>query len=586
MAGEDRGLVAMKSGNGEAFVSWRMMEGDAEDLGFEVWRVNAKGEETKITDKPLVEASSLTDEEAGAAYVVRSANGGEWRAKTWDQPYKEIPIDPIDGYRPGDCSVGDLDGDGEWEIVLHQVGRARDNGSAGLTDPPVLDAYKLDGRRLWRIQLGRNIREGEHYTQFMVYDLDGDGCAELACKTADGTLDGMGKAIGDATKDWRCLEQGTQKFGRILDGPEYLTVFDGKTGAARDSVDYVPGRGRIDSWGGIGGNGGNDSYGNRCDRFLACVAYLDGARPSLVMARGVYGRIVLAAWDFRESRLEQRWVFDSGSGLGRDPSPYAGMGGHSLTVADVDADGRDEILYQAMAVDDDGKGLFTTGRRHGDAMHVADFDPERPGMEMYLVSENEGTTVRFRTPGAGMHCARTGALLWSHSPGVDISNGVVADIDPRHPGAEVWGGPGGLRTVRGERIGSGPSNSDWVIWWDGDLLREIYGRSRIFKWNWQEGRETQIFEAERPSGGSGRYSGFGNRPNLSADLMGDWREELLLVGPEARSLRLYSTTIPTRHRMTWLMQDRQYRLSIVWQNVVYNKPPHVSRFIGVQGDGE
>ena len=574
-SGPERGLVALRDGPGGAFVSWRWLEEDGVDAAFELVRLDADGGETPVTRDPLTETTSVADSVAGAGYLLRSAAGGEWRVKTWDEAFLEIPLDPIEGYRPGDCSVGDLDGDGEWEIVVHQVGRAKDNGSAGLTDPPVLDAYELDGTRLWRIRLGRNIREGEHYTQFMVYDFDGDGCAELACKTADGTVDGRGGVIGDADKDWRNLEEGSPRYGRILEGPEYLTMFDGRTGAALSTVDYIPGRGRIDGWGGVGGNGGNDNHGNRCDRFLAAVAYLDGRRPSLVMTRGVYGRTVVAAWDFRDGRLRSRWVFDSGSGMGGEPSPYAGMGGHSLSVADVDGDGRDEILFQAMAIDDDGSGLFTTGRRHGDSMHVGDFDPSRPGLELYLVTENEGATVALRTPGAGMHCARTGGLLWSHSPGVDIRAGMVGDIDPRHEGAEVWGGPGGLRTAGGEVIGRGPREAAWVIWWDGDLLREIYGGSRIFKWDWREGRERMLFD-------SGRPAAYGHRPNLAADLLGDWREELLLAGPDGKSLRLHVSTIPTGLRLPWLMQDRQYRLSIAWQNVVYNKPPHPGRFIGVR----
>ena len=495
----------------------------------------------------------------------------------------EIPVKPIDGYGIGDCSVGDLDGDGEWEIIVHRVGRGRDNGSEGMTTPPILEAYKLDGTWMWRIQLGRNIREGEHYTQFMVWDLDGDGRAEVAFKTADGTVDGVGKVVGDRDADWRNTERGTRRFGRILEGPEFLTIFEGKTGAALATTEFIPGRDPIDGWGGIGGNGGNDSYGNRCDRFLACVAYLDGEKPSLVMTRGVYGRIVVAAWDWREGELTSRWIFDTGSGLGKNPSPFAGMGGHSLSVADVDDDGRDEIVFHAMTVDDDGSGLYSTGRRHGDAMHVGDFDPNRPGMELFLVSENENETVRFQTPGAGLHDARTGLPIWTHSPGVDVGAGVVADIDPRHPGAEVWGGPGGLRSITGERIGPCPRNSEWVIWWDGDLLRELYGGYRISKWDWMEGREKIIFEAAHPySGDDGRrrWVSGGFRPNLAADLVGDWREEILLNGPGGKSLRLYTTTIPTRHRMVCLMQDRQYRESVAWQNVVYNKPPHASRYIG------
>jgi rhamnogalacturonan endolyase len=256
------------------------------------------------------------------------------------------------------------------------------------------------------------------------------------------------------------------------------------------------------------------------------------------------------------------------------------MGGHALSVADVDGDGKDEIVYQAMTIDDDGKGLYSTGRRHGDALHVGDFDPARPGAELYLVSENEDETVRFRTPGAGLHDAKTGSLLWSHSPGVDISDGVVADIDPRHPGAEVWGGRGGLRTIRGQEIGARPRIADWVIWWDGDLLREIYGGYSIFKWDAKAGREERIFSAEPPfSGGRGnRHAGM--RPALAADLLGDWREELLVPGPGGKSLRLYTTTIPTEHRLTTLMHDPQYRLSVAWQNVSYNKPPHPSFFLG------
>ena len=581
----DRGLVAVRQADGSVYAGWRLLGDDPAGAAFNLYR-RVEGKDERVNPEPLEGATNLIDRGSAKAeaYFVRAVIEGKEAdpskpAKVLEKNFIEIPIQPIADYRPHDASAADLDGDGEYEIILHQTSRGRDNSFNGITGTPVLDAYKLDGTRLWRIDLGINIREGEHYTQFMVHDLDGDGRAELACKTADGTKDGTGQVIGDATKDWRNKEEGTQRFGRILSGPEFLTVFDGKTGAALKTVDFIPGRDPIDGWGGIGGNGGNDSYGNRCDRFLACVAYLDGKRPSLVMARGVYGRTVLAAWDWRGGELTSRWVFDSG--ISRPPfekvSPFSGMGGHALSVADVDDDGKDEIVYQAMTVDDNGQGLYSTGRRHGDALHVGDFDPERPGKELYLVTENEEGTVALKTPGAGLHDARTGSILWSHSPGVDISDGIVADIDPRHPGAEVWGGPGGLRTIRGKEIGPHPRGSDWVIWWDGDLLREIYDRSSIFKWHWEEGREERIFSAEMPAG-RGRFGGF--RPNLAADLLGDWREELLLPGPDGKSLRLYTTTIPTEHRLVTLMHDPQYRLSIAWQNVSYNKPPHPSFFLG------
>jgi rhamnogalacturonan endolyase len=584
----DRGLVAVRQGDGKVFASWRLLGTDPGAVSFHLYRVTG-GKEERVNDVPLDGATCRIDEAPGGAeaYFVRPVIGGKegapsGRAEVLGANFIEIPIQPIDGYRPGDASAGDLDGDGEYEIVLHQVSGARDNSFNGITGTPVLDAYKLDGTHLWRIDLGINIRVGEHYTQFMVYDLDGDGRAEIACKTADGTRDGTGKIIGDKDKDWRNKEADSQRYGRILSGPEFFTIFDGQTAAALKTVDFLPGRDPIDGWGGIGGNGGNDSYGNRCDRFLACVAYLDGKHPSVVMSRGVYGRTVLAAWDWRGGELTSRWVFDSG--VGKAPydkaSPYSGMGGHALSVADVDGDGKDEIVYQAMTIDDDGKGLYSTGRRHGDALHVGDFDPARPGPELYLVTENEDETVRFQTPGAGLHDAKTGSLLWSHSPGVDISDGVVADIDRRYPGAEVWGGRGGLRTIQGKEIGARPRMSDWVIWWDGDLLREIYGGFSIFKWDEKEGREERIFSAESASAGArgNRYAGM--RPTLAADLLGDWREELLVPGPGGKSLRLYTTTIPTAYRLTTLMHDPQYRLSIAWQNVSYNKPPHPSFFLG------
>lgn len=578
-----RGLVAVRTGEREVFLSWRLFVSDPEDIGFNLYRVAADANAVKVNPTPLTGTTNFVDRVAGqrsdVSYFVRPVyQDQEYEASksttVWQTDYLEIPVQSIDGYRLGDASVADLDGDGEYEIVIHQVSRPKDNSHSGITGSPILDAYEFDGRHLWRIDLGVNIRDGEHYTQFMVYDLDGDGKAEVACKTADGTKDGVGRVIGGERKDYRDLDEDSRSFGRVLSGPEFLTVFNGQTGAAMQTVDYVPSRDPIDGWGGIGGNGGNDNYGNRCDRFLACVAYLDGQRPSLVMCRGVYGRIVMAAWDWRGEELQQRWVFDSGSSYPpfRDASPYSGMGGHSLSVADVDEDGRDEIVYQAMVVDDDGAGLYTTGLRHGDAMHVSDMYPDRPGLEVFTVQENEGATVRFRTPGAAMRDARTGEILWSHSPGVDVRAGLAADIDPRHHGYEAWGGPGGLRGSKGETLGPSPRSTDFAIWWDGDLLRELVSRSRVTKWNWETGREETIKETDSARGNRG--------PHLVGDLIGDWREELLMSAPDGQSLRLYSTTFPTEHRIVTLMHDSQYRLGIAWQNVVYNKPAHPSFYLG------
>jgi rhamnogalacturonan endolyase len=663
-----RGVVAVRQSPDSVYVGWRLLGTDPASIAFNVYRQRGQREAIKVNELPIRGATNLVDTGAPAGdslrYVVREVVDGResaamHEAELWENNYLEIPIQPIDDYRPGDASVGDLDGDGVLDIVLHQASRGRDNGSAGVTGTPVLDAYRLDGTHLWRIDLGKNIREGEHYTQFMVYDLDGDGRAEVACKTADGTIDGVGKVIGDAQQDWRTLSEGSRRHGRILDGPEYFTIFDGATGAALTTVDYIPGRSPINGWGGIGGNAGNDNYGNRCDRFLACVAYLDGQRPSVVMCRGVYGRIVMAAWDWRDGRLAVRWVFDTGMSYPpyANASPYAGMGGHSLSVGDVDADGKDEIVYQAMVVDDDGRGLYSTGLRHGDAMYLTDLDPARPGLEVFTIQENENDAELFQTPATAMRDARTGEILWSHDPTVDVGQAMAADIDPRHAGFEVWGGPGGLKNVQGETIGQAPQENSWSIWWDADPLRELVsvGRAawrgdrrpgagppaglpagplagsprreeapttnndaassrgpredrdeldtqaprpagdaasnaaqaefrarmrarfgprptRILKWNWNTQSADSIVELEGVS--------FSRGPSIAGDLLGDWREELLLVAPDGNSLRLYTTTIPTDIRLPTLLHDPQYRLGLVWQNVVYNKPCYPSYFLG------
>lgn len=577
-----RGVVAVKQPGG-VYVGWRLFGTDPEGIAFNLYRVSGDGPAAKVNETPITGATNYVDPNADGSqavrYFVRPVSEGKELApskpaRVWEDNYLEIPIQPIAAYRPGDASVADLDGDGEYEIILHQVSRGRDNAHAGITGTPVFDAYTLDGAHMWRIDLGINIRDGEHYTQFMVYDLDGDGKAEMACKTADGTIDGTGQIIGDKDKDWRTHKEGDRTDGRILAGPEYFTIFDGQTGAALKTVDYIPGRSPIDGWGGIGGNGGNDSYGNRCDRFLACVAYLDGVRPSVVMCRGVYGRTVMAAWDWRDGELSSRWVFDSGISYPpfADASPYSGMGGHSLSVADVDDDGKDEIVYHAMVVDDNGKGLYSTGWRHGDAMHISDMYPDRPGLEVFTIHENEDDTVRFQSPGAAMRDARTGEALWKHSPGVDVGSGMAADIDPRHPGYEAWGGPGGLRDSHGNEIGPAPRSTGFAIWWDGDLLRELVAGSTVTKWNWDTHAEETLFATGARPGGRG--------PNIMGDLLGDWREELLMTAPDGKALRLYTTTTLTDHRIYTLMHDPQYRLAIAWQNVVYNKPPHPGFYLG------
>ncbi|HUP14213.1 MAG TPA: rhamnogalacturonan lyase, partial [Niastella sp.] len=309
----DRGVVAVRHAADSVFISWRLLGTEPENLPFNVYRATGSGKAVKLNAQSLTKGTNFIDTKFDTTqsntYTVKSIVGGkETSGKPFIIPahapvrqYLSIPIQTPKGYRPHDASTADLDGDGEYEIILHQAGRGQDNSFNGVTDIPVLQAYKLNGTLLWTITLGRNIREGEHYLQFIVIDMDGDGKAEVAMKTADGTIDGKGNVIGDSTKDYRSTQART--LGKILDGPEFFTIFNGETGAALATTDYIPNRYPTDGWGGPGGNGGNDNTGNRVDRFLACAAYLDGKLPSVVMCRGYYGRTVLAAWDYRNGKL-------------------------------------------------------------------------------------------------------------------------------------------------------------------------------------------------------------------------------------------------------------------------------------------
>jgi rhamnogalacturonan endolyase len=582
----NRGMYAVSEGNGKAFVSWRLLATDADNIAFNLYRIVGNKKTFKLNAKPIVQTTTYLDEAVDTTqnttyYVKAVLNGKETETgnsfvlKAHAKPYLSISLRTPAGYAPNDASVGDLDGDGEYEIILHQTGRGRDNSQAGITDPPIFQAYKMNGTLLWEINLGKNIREGAHYTQFMVYDLDGDGKAEVAMKTADGTIDAKGNVIGDSSKDWR------NERGYILSGPEYLTVFNGQTGVAMATVDYIPPRYPTtltpsteqlkDMWG--------DGYGNRMDRFLACVAYLDGVHPSLVMCRGYYTRTILAAWDWsgKTKQLKSRWVFDSDNGN----KPYAGQGNHNLTVADVDGDGKDEIVYGQMTIDDDGKGLYSTGIGHADALHVSDLDPTRPGLEVFSIQE------RFGDAGANFRDAKTGEVLWkkaSVAAGADgegPGRALALDIDPRYKGFECWvagAGITGLFDCKGNKIGERTPACNMGIFWDGDVLSEILNGTNVAKYNYTENKTDKLFDARDFD--CMQNNGSKSNPCLSADLFGDWREELIYRTRDNQELRIFSTAIATDRRFYTFMQDPQYRLSIVWQNVAYNQPPHTSFYVG------
>jgi hypothetical protein len=553
----DRGLVSIRSVHGDGnFVSWRLLGSDAADVAFNVYR-----DGVKVNRAPVTTATSYLDAgaPASASYSVRQVSGGvESAAATRSvgtlATSKDVPIQsPGSGYVANDASVGDLDGDGEYEIVLKwDPADAKDNSQKGRTGNVYLDAYELSGTRLWRIDLGRNIRAGAHYTQFQVFDYDGDGRAEIAVKTADGTRSGTGQVIGNANADHRNSD------GYVLTGPEFLSVFRGTDGAVLDTENYVPPRGNVSSWG--------DSYGNRVDRFLAGTAYVDGARPSIVMARGYYTRSVISAWDFRGGQLTQRWTFDSATQSNR--SAWEGKGNHQLSVADVDADGRDEIIYGSMAIDDNGRGLWQNNTHHGDALHVGDFIPSRPGLEVFKPSEHTNEVAHW------MGDARTGQIIWSApSCGCDNGRAVAADIWAGNPGAEAWSAAvGGLRSAAtGAQVAARkPGSTNFVIWWDGDAQRELLDGTAIDKYG--PNGDTRLLT------GSGVASNNGTKstPALQADILGDWREEVIWRTSDSRALRIYSTTEPTSIRRPSLMEDRQYREAVAWQNTAYNQPPHPS----------
>ncbi|WP_311286090.1 fibronectin type III domain-containing protein [Microbacterium sp. ARD31] len=583
----DRAGHAMATDEGN-LVTWRLLGTDPASVAFHVYR-----DGDRITDEPITDSTNLRDADgdADSTYFITKVLNDVETTETdafgvQSSAYLSLPLQkPADAYTKdgqpysysaNDVSVGDVDGDGTYEyIVKWYPSNAKDNSQAGYTGNVYLDAYRLDGTRLWRVDLGVNIRAGAHYTHHMVYDFDGDGSSEMIVKTGDGTIDGVGQPIGNASADHR------NSSGYVLTGPEYLTVFDGETGAALDTIDYTPARGDVGSWG--------DTYGNRVDRFLAGVAYLDGEKPSAIFSRGYYTRAVVAAYDFDGRQLSERWVADSND---EGMEGLYGEGYHSLSVADVDGDSKDEVVFGSATIDDDGELLYATGLGHGDAQHVSDLDPSRPGLEIFSAHEN---MTASGNRGATMRDARTGEILWDIPADRDTGRAAAGDIDPRHAGAEGWavGGDaawntreGYLMSASGERIGSSIPAANFLAWFDGDPLREIVDHSfdeaayqgypTISKWNWETGTEEVILADE----GARSNNGTKGTPNVQGDLFGDWREEIAWRSADSSELRIYSTTAETGIRIPTLMHDLQYRVAVAWQNTGYNQPPHPSFFIG------
>lgn len=585
-----RGFTAIRLQNNDVVLSWRYLESDDPDIAFDLFRQYNNEKSIKINQHPITTATWFKDSSVNTrqnnTYVLKKA--GE--ATILDQyqltphlaqkSYLSIPMQPVPGdqewrYAPNDASVGDLDGDGEYELVIKRENGGFDNSHRGLCrGTTLLEAYKLDGRFLWRVDLGSNIRQGAHYTWFLVYDLDGDGKAEVAVRTSEGTRFGDGLLIEDTDHDGktdyvdRDPESGT--FGMILGGPEFLSVIEGISGKELARTAYI-GRGVPGEFG--------DTQGNRSDRFLGGVGYFDGLQPSILICRGYYAKTVLEAWDYRNGTLSRKWNFDTSDNNGKYKD-YEGQGNHNLSIGDVDGDEKDEIIYGACMIDHDGSGGYNTRLGHGDAIHLTDIDMDQPGLEVWTC--HEGAPNRA---GSELRDACTGQLLWGIPSVEDVGRALTADIDPRFRGCEVWTiSSGGVYTSNGRLITERTPSINMAIWWDGDLNRELLdgsgvpgrGHMAVTKWN-GDGIDSLVLADQQELTANNHTKG---NPCLCADILGDWREEIVVRTLDNKEVRIYTTPYETQYRFYTLMGDPVYRISAANQNVGYNQPTQPGFYLG------
>ncbi len=577
----NRGVSAAYTGSG-VLISWRILATDDPSTTFNLW----KNGETMLGTFTLEDASNYLDT-AGTAtdwYTIDTYVGDECtefaqvsrnlstRSTGQSGAYFDIPLQkPADQtmpdgttctYSANDASVADADGDGEYEIYLKwDPSNSQDNSKDGYTGTVFIDCYKLDGTLMWRVDLGKNIRAGAHYVSFMVYDYDGDGKAEMVCKTADGTVDGQGNVIGDASADYRSTA------GRILSGPEYLTLFDGETGKALHTIDYKAGRGTVSDWG--------DSYGNRVDRFTAATAYLDGKTPSVIMNRGYYTRMTATAYNVVNDKLVEVWTFDTGHN-----SSVAGYGdgNHNCMPADVDLDGKDELVMGSAVIDDNGKLLYTSGLGHGDALFVGDFEPDNPGIEIFMCHEEGTGGITLRDGETGNFIFRQEAIteeqLAAGTSG-DTGRCLGGNFIASNPGSEYVGIHNSIiYNADFEQIGVWSDVTKWgmnsLCYWTGTLERGVMDRLMV-----DQHGTGRVFTGEASYNNASK-----SNVSLSADIFGDWREEIIAPANESAVLRVFGTTYETDYAIFTLMHDTQYRAQVSGQNSGYNQPPALSFYLG------
>lgn len=618
-----RGTVAVKT-NGGVYLSWRLLGTESlTNQAFDIYRDSEKiyttGEHdaTCYTDSKGTADNKYTVVPKGEA-IDKTEAVDVWTTNTTYKgrsvAYKDIAFKVPDGgktpkdeeytYTANDMSVGDLDGDGEYEyIVKWDPSNSKDNSVKGYTGNVYLDAYELDGTLLWRIDLGVNIRAGAHYTQYMVYDFDGDGKSEVILKTAPGSKDGEGNYVskagknitkGDDTKDYR------NSSGLLMGkdgGPEYLTVFNGETGAAMQTVDFDPPRSILTSseWG--------DSYANRSERYLAAVAYLDGVHPSVVMTRGYYTYVYAAAYTWDGTDLKEQWLstntpteenggtgctvkYADGTSKNNTNKTLYAQGAHSVSVADVDNDGYDEIIFGSAVLDHDGTVLTYDGRGHGDAEHVSDFDND--GKQEIFMAHEAGKHNDKIIPYAVDIKRYNGDIMLQAAQG-DIGRGIMDNVDDEYALSSgnlslFWSvAADGIYNQAGEKVGNIPNTNgsnmeNFAVYWDGDLGRELLDGNKLVKYSIKSGTERIYYDSKNSTLPGSINNSTKSNACLTADLFGDWREEIVLRYGDG--VRIYFSTIPTDYRLTTLMHDSQYRCAIAWQNVGYNQPPHTSYYIG------
>lgn len=619
----DRGTVAVKTNDG-VYLSWRLLGTESlTNQAFDIYRDSEKiyttGEHdaTCYTDSKGTADNKYTVVPKGEA-IDKTEAVDVWTTNTTYKgrsvAYKDIAFKVPDGgktptdeeytYTANDMSVGDLDGDGEYEyIVKWDPSNSKDNSVKGYTGKVYLDAYELDGTLLWRIDLGVNIRAGAHYTQYMVYDFDGDGKSEVILKTAPGSKDGEGNYVskagknitkGDDAKDYR------NSSGLLMGkdgGPEYLTVFNGETGAAMQTVDFDPPRSILTSskWG--------DSYANRSERYLAAVAYLDGVHPSVVMTRGYYTYVYAAAYTWDGTDLKEQWLstntpteknggtgctvkYADGTSKNNTNKTLYAQGAHSVSVADVDNDGYDEIIFGSAVLDHDGTVLTYDGRGHGDAEHVSDFDND--GKQEIFMAHEAGKHNDKIIPYAVDIKRYNGDIMLQAAQG-DIGRGIMDNVDDEYALSSgnlslFWSvAADGIYNQAGEKVGNIPNTNgsnmeNFAVYWDGDLGRELLDGNKLVKYSIKSGTERIYYDSKNSTLPGSINNSTKSNACLTADLFGDWREEIVLRYGDG--VRIYFSTIPTDYRLTTLMHDSQYRCAIAWQNVGYNQPPHTSYYIG------